>query len=401
VSHLRRSDLPAAAPLADAWQLDPRVVFLNHGSFGACPRAVLAAQAELRHQLEAEPVRFFAREFQNLLDDARQALADFVGADAELTAFVTNATTGVNTVLGSFPLQAGDELLTTDHEYNACRNALEAAAERAGASVVVARVPFPIESADQVSEAILGQTSSRTRLALIDHITSPTGLVLPIATLVDELEARGVSVIVDGAHAPGMVELDVTGLGASFYTGNCHKWLCAPKGAGFLCVHSNWRDRMRPLVISHGANAPLGGRSRFSLEFDWTGTHDPTPFLSVPAALREMASLVKGGWPEIRRRNRKLAIEGRRLLCEALAIEPPSPESMIGSMASMPMPDADPKRTRQAFDTLERELFESHRIDVPLFDWPKPPKRVLRISAQLYNTLEQYRYLAEALGSPG
>jgi isopenicillin-N epimerase len=200
-----------------------------------------------------------------------------------------------------------------------------------------------------------------------------------------------------------MVEVDVTGLGVSFYTGNCHKWLCAPKGAGFLCVRPDWRDRMRPLVISHGANAPLRGRSRFSLEFDWTGTQDPTPFLTVPAALREMASLVDGGWPELRRRNRELALEGRRMLCEALGIEPPSPESMIGSMASVPLPDADvdPEHAGPAFDTLERELFDNHRIDVPIFDWPTPPKRVLRISAQLYNTLDQYRYLAEALGTLG
>ena len=265
-----------SAGLAARWALDPGVLFLNHGSFGACPRAVLDHQAALRAQMEAEPVRFLARELDDRLDAARTALAGFLGADAADLAFVTNATGGVNAVLRSYAFAAGDELLTTDHTYNACRNALDFVAERTGARVVVVTLPFPVASPDAVVEAVLARATPRTRLALLDHVTSPTGLVLPIARLCAELGARGVPVLVDGAHAPGMVELDLDGLGAAYYSGNCHKWLCAHKGAAFLWVRRDLQPSVRPLTISHGANRSKPGRSRFRVEFDWTGTADPT-----------------------------------------------------------------------------------------------------------------------------
>src|SRR5947207_3485434 len=201
-------------PMARLWPLDPAVTFLNHGSFGACPRAVLDAQARWRADLEAEPVRFLHRELEGRLAAARAALGAFVGADPDDLAFVSNATPGVNTVLQSLDFAAGDELLVTDHGYNACRNAVERVAARTGLRVVVAAVPFPIEGPDQVVEAVLGSVGSRTRLALLDHVTSPTGLVFPIERLVSELAGRGVDTLVDGAHAPGMLPLDVEGLGA-------------------------------------------------------------------------------------------------------------------------------------------------------------------------------------------
>ena len=398
VGHRR---LPPPSVLSDHWTLDPEVVFLNHGSFGACPKVVLEAQQQWRRRMEAEPVRFFVRELEAELDAARRELADFVGADPGGMAWVTNATTGVNTVLGSFPLEVGDEVVTTDHEYNACRNALDVAAQRTRASVVVASIPLPVTSPDTVVETILEKITARTRLVLVDHVTSPTGLVLPLERLVTELESRGVAVLVDGAHAPGMLDLDLKGLGPSFYTGNCHKWLCAPKGAAFLSVREDWVERMRPLVISHGANAWAGERSRFRLEFDWTGTRDPSPFLTVPMALHTMESLLEGGWPEIRRRNKALALEGRRILCEALRIDSPCPDSMIGSLASLPLPDgiADPPRSPLDIDPLQDELLGQYGIEVPVIPWPAPPRRLLRFSAQLYNTVEQYCYLAAALGS--
>lgn len=390
---------PRAAAVRPLWSLDPQIAFLNHGSFGACPRPVLEAQAHQREQMEREPVRFFLRELEAQLDQARAALADFVGADADDLAFVPNATAGVNTVLRSLALEPGDELLTTDHEYNACRNALEATAARAGARVVVATVPFPLESPDQVVEALLAAAGPRTRLLLVDHVTSQTGLVLPIARIVAALEERGIDTLVDGAHAPGMVPLDLRALGAAYYTGNCHKWICAPKGAALLHVRRDRQQRVRPLSISHGANATREDRSRFRLEFDWTGTFDPTPFLCVPEALRLLGGLLPGGWPALQEHNRRTALAARALLCEALGCAAPSPDEMIGSLASVPLPPGDgaPLRSALSLDPLQDALLERHRVEVPVIPWPAPPRRLLRISAQIYNERTEYERLIRGL----
>ncbi len=374
------------------WRLDPGVTFLNHGSFGACPAPVLARQADLRERMEAEPVRFFARELEPLLDSARQEVAAFVGCAPGDLAFVPNATAGVNTVLRSLRLGADDELLVTSHAYNACRNALEHAAATAGARVVVAPVPFPVGSPGEVETAVLDRVTPKTLLALVDHVTSPTGLVFPVARLVDRLAERGVDALVDGAHAPGMVPLEVGALGAAYYTGNFHKWVCAPKGAAFLHVRADRQASLRPLAISHGANSPRTDRSRFRLEHDWTGTFDPTPYLCVPEALRFLASLVPGGWPEVMRRNKAKAAAARDVLCRALRVAPPCPTEMLGSLASVPLPDGPA-------EALQDALFFQKRIEVPVMPWPAPPHRLIRISAQLYNSPEEYERLAGALGA--
>jgi isopenicillin-N epimerase len=388
---------PAVDPAV--WPLDPRVVFLNHGSFGSCPRAVLEAQQRLRERLERQPIQFFMRDLEAMVDAARASLAQFVGADADNLVFVPNATVGVNTVLHSLRFEPGDELLVTDHEYNACRNALEHAAERSGARTVVVPVPFPLRSAQEVVAAILERVTPRTRLALFDHVTSQTGLVMPIETLVKELHARGVDTLVDGAHAPGMVPLDVRRIGAAYYTGNCHKWLCAPKGAAFLCVRRDRQREVRPLVISHGANSERTDRSRYLIEFGWTGTGDPTAALCVPEALGLIGSLAPGGWPEVMRRNHELALAARRILCDALAIDPPAPEQMIGTLVSVPIRDAQVTRVRDTFhlDPLQERLLAEHSIEVPVISWPRWPRRLVRVSAQLYNSIPQYEKLASAL----
>src|SRR5215217_627763 len=293
-----------SAPFRSHWGLDPEVRFLNHGSYGACPTAVLQKQAELRARMESEPVRFLHREIEPLLDAARATLADFVGADAEDVSFVTNATSGVTTVLRSLRFEPGDELLTTDHEYNASRNALDFVAAQWGVKVVVAKLPWPVTSAQSVVDAVLAHVTPRTRLLLVDHVSSQTALVMPISQLISALREKGIETLVDGAHGPGMVPLSLRTLGAGYYTGNCHKWLCAPKGAAFLHVRRDLQEGLMPLAVSHGRNSPRTDRSRFRLNFDWTGTHDPSAALCVPEALRVMGGLLPGGWPELMAANR-------------------------------------------------------------------------------------------------
>jgi len=383
--------------MKEHWFLDPTITFLNHGSFGAAPKVVLAKQNELRTQLEREPVRFMVRELEPLLDDARAALAEFVGADPASIAFVPNATAGVNAVLRSLDLDRHDELLVTTHEYNASRNALEYVAGLAGAKVVAVDVPFPIESADVIVERVLAAVTDRTRLLLIDHVTSQTGLIFPIAQIIEALNARGIDTLVDGAHAPGMFPLQLDAMGAAYYTGNLHKWVCAPKGAAFLYVRENRRIGIRPVVISHGANATRTDRSRFHLEFDWPGTFDPTAILSVPTALQFIGSLTDG-WPEVMRRNHELALRARDLLCNRLGIEHPAPDDMLGSMAAVPLPEGKPYVPTLYGDPLQDALFYEHNIEVPIHPWPRQPKRVLRVSAQLYNEIGEYEKLADALG---
>ena len=392
--------LPAPSPLSRHWDLDPDTVFLNHGSFGACPRVVMQTQSALRAELERQPVRFMHRELEGRLDHARGALADLVGCPASDLAFVPNATTGVNTVLRSLSFAPGDELLTIDQTYNACRNALDFVAARSGARVVTVAIPFPIAGPELVVERVLAAVTERTRLLLIDHVTSPTGLVLPVAELVQRLAARGIDTLVDGAHAPGMLPLDLQRLGAAYYTGNCHKWLCTPKGSALLYVRPDRQDRIRPLVLSHGANSTRTDRSRFRLEFDFTGTDDPTAYLCVPAALQFLRDLVPGGLDAIRAHNHALACHGRDRLCEVLGVAKPAPDIMLGSLAAVPLPLTDaPPIGPHGLDPLQLALHDRHRIEVPVMRWHNPQLRLLRISPQIYHSRAQHDWLAQALAS--
>ena len=384
--------------MKERWLLDPAVTFLNHGSFGARLREVNERQDELRMRMEREPVRFLVREIEPLLDDARRSVAAFVGADAAGLVFVPNATAGVNAVLRSLDLDEHDELLVTTHEYNASRNALEYVAQVAGAKVVAVEVPFPVDSPDTIVQRVLDRVTPRTKLLLVDHITSQTGLIFPVQRLVAEMNARGIDTLVDGAHGPGMVPLDLRALGAAYYTGNLHKWVCAPIGAAFLYVRENRRYAVRPIAISHGANSTRADRSRLWIEFDWTGTFDPSAWLAVPAALQFMESLVPGGWPEVMRRNHDLVLRGRDILASALGIAAPAPDSMLGSMAALPLPDGKADVAPSLYgDPLQDALLDEFSIEVPIVPWPQPPRRLVRISAQLYNEESEYERLAQAL----
>jgi isopenicillin-N epimerase len=399
------SGAPPAAALREHFLLDPAVTFLNHGSFGACPRSVLAVQSGWRDRMEREPVRFFVHDLPALVDEARSAAASFVGADPEGFAFVRNVTAGVNAVLRSVSLEPGDELLTTDHAYGACQKALAYVADRSGARVVRASVPFAPQEPDEIIEAIAAAVSPRTKLALVDHVTSATGIVFPIAEIVRMLEKRGVDTLVDGAHAPGMLELDVTRVGAAYYTANFHKWVCAPKGSGFLFVRPDRRAELHPALISHGHGMTIAGRSPYWLEFDWTGTDDPTPWLAVPEAIRFVASLVPGGWPAVRQRNRQTVLAGRGVVASALArlgfdeARSLVSEPMVGSLASIPLPDGrdTPPTSPLYSDPLHEALFDRHGVEVPVAPWPAPPARLVRISAHVYNGPADYQALARAL----
>jgi isopenicillin-N epimerase len=388
------------------WRLDPAVTFLNHGSYGACPEPVLEAQRVLRDRMEAEPVRFLSGDLPDLLDAARRDVAAFLGADPGGLAFVANATTGVNTVLRSLRFDAGDELLTDDHEYNATINAMRAVAEPVGARVVIARIPFPITAPGDALEAILAAVTPRTRLVMVSQVTSPTALILPVAELVAELDRRGIDTLIDGAHAPGMLPVDLDGLGAAYWTGNGHKWLCGPKGSAVLWVRADRREQIHPLVVSHGANEPQTDRSRFRAEFDWMGTGDPTPNLVLPAAIAWMASSAPdgGGWPSVMAANHGLAIAGRDRVATALGVPPAAPDSMLGSMAALPVPGVEDEAGAEA---LRRGLEQEDAIQVPIGGWPVraartagdqgPEQILIRISAQRYNEPADYDQLAEAL----
>jgi isopenicillin-N epimerase len=381
------------------WVLEDGVLHLNHGSFGATPATVLEAQQRVRTRMEANPTRYFlGGDYQQELDSARRTVAGFVGADEAGLVFVNNVTAGVNAVLRSLEpaLVPGDEILVTDHEYNACRNAAEVSASRAGARVATVRIPFPIESSRQAADAVLAAVTDRTRVLLIDAVTSATGLVMPVAEIAAVLEPD-VRILVDAAHAPGMIDFDVGGLGVSYVTANCHKWMCSAKGAGFLWVRADRRDDVYHSVISHGYNGGWPGDGGWlQAQFDWTGTQDPSAWLTVPAALAAVEAMHSEGWPGVRRSIRELCLTGRRILLDALGIDPPAPDDMIGAIASVPVPPADHSGS-EIFDPLMAALEQRHRIQVPVFTWPAPPDRLLRISAHLYNDESQYQRLAEAV----
>lgn len=371
---------------------------MNHGSFGACPAPILDLQQELRARMEAEPVQFLWRVYEEYLEPARIKVARFVGARPRDLVFVPNATTAINAVIGSWPFRPGDELLTTNHDYNACHNVLVERARRSGVRLVTASVPFPLRSGDEVLEAVLRAVSPRTRLALIDHVTSSTALVFPVERLVRELEARGVDTLIDGAHAAGMVPLNLSKLSPAYYTSNLHKWVCTPKGCAFLWVRPDKQNSLQPAVISHGNNTPRPGYAAFQDRFDWAGTADPSAWFCAGAAIQWMEQLLPGGWRAVRQANHALAVRARTLLCERLELEPPCPPSLLGAMATLPLPPAFQGRPRAGkIDPEQCRLYDEFRIEVPFYRFGSPPTRYFRISAQLYNTLDDYRYLGEAM----
>ena len=387
-----------SSDLSQFWSFEKGRTFLNHGSFGACPDFVIAEQRKWQDLMEKEPVRFFEELMPNLLMKSREALGTFLSCSPNDLAFVSNATSGVNTILRSLQFKEGDEILVPDHAYQACRNSIDFVAQRSGATVVVVPIPFPIDGLQTVIDAMKSAYTERTKLVMIDTVTSPTGLRMPFEELTSFFENKGVEVLLDAAHGIGMIPLDLETLGASYVTSNCHKWLCAPKGTAFLYVRGDKQDKIQPLTISHGHTFPLGNTTRFRHEFDWTGTQDISGWCALPAVIEGMAKLVDGGWEAIMQHNHVLALQGRDILCERLGIEQPCPDEMIACISTIRLPGEIPSKEKMHEpDPLHHILSEKYNIQVPVWSWPSPAGRYLRISAQLYNSIEQYEQLADAL----
>jgi len=354
-------------PLRDQFLLDPAVAYLDHGCYGACPLPVFERYQAWQLELERAPVQFLSHRLPDLLAEAREALGAYVGARADDLMFVSNATTGVNVAARALPLARGDEVLATDLEYGACDLTWEHVCSRAGATYVRAPV-----------DELFDRVTDRTRAVYLSHITSETALVLPVDDLVARARADGLVTIVDGAHAPGQVDLDLDALGADFYAGNCHKWLCGPKGAGFLHVREEWQESVDGPIVSWGyGETPPTYLSRTQRQ----GTRDPAAFLTVPDAIAFVTE------HDDRERCVALAREARRELCELLGTEPLAPEEQIRQMASVRLPEADP--------TLSQRLFAEHGIQVPTMG-PRSDD-LLRISVALYTERQDVERLLDAL----
>lgn len=371
------------------------VDYMNHGSYGACPRAVKEFQYKQREALLRNPMDYFAGERIKTMEENRLFWAEFTGADPEGIVHVECATQAVNTVMKSLALRgyfrSGDEILLTSHGYNACNNVARDIAELTGANVVIAKIPFPIEDAGEVTEAILRAVTKKTRLALIDHITSETALIFPIHDIVAGLKQRGVETLVDGAHAPAHVPIELEKLGAAFYTGNGHKWLCSAPGCAFLYVRDDFCDRIRPLSTSHGANDPNPALSAFQKNFAWIGTRDTTPWSTPKVAFETLSRFHHDGLQGLISDNKRLLRYGYKLLLAALSQKPHAPDDMLGTMATIILPPGDAEQLRN-------ELRRSNFVTQLQKTSPSiVTGRSLRISAQAYNTPEQYQGLAAAL----
>lgn len=385
--------------LKKLWPLSPDLIHLNHGSFGSCPLKVLSKQTELRSEIEKDPTGFFFDIYPNLWHDAIERLASFLKADPDGLTFQSNATTGVNTVLRNLRLNPGDEILVFDHIYQACRNAVEATCARDGARMRVMSLPFPPGGEYEIVESALAHTSHRTKLAMFDTITSPTALRLPFERLIAEFQGRGIDVLLDASHGPGAVELNLDELDAAYVVGTCHKWLYTPKGSGFLYVRNDRRTGLEPLIVSHGYSAPVSGVAKFRAQFDWPGTQDPTPWLTIPTAIEFIDDEFPCGWEGVLKHNRQLAQFAYDALADLTSPANRLPASMIGPMASVVLAPHHKSSAYAGFqsDPLAQRLLDQCGIRVMIFDWPSHQSRYLRVSAAPYNSEADYRYLAECL----
>ena len=373
--------------LGALFPLDRSYTFLNHGSFGSVPHEVSARQQQIRLEIEARPIEMLARRMDGLLGDARTSVARFVGVDPARLGFVTNATEGVNAILRSMRWERGDEVIVLDHVYNAMRQSLRRLEGEFGIRFREVRVPLPVASGADFTREIINALTARTRLVLLDHITSPTAIVVPVAEIAALLRSREIFLLVDGAHAPGSIELAIDAIGCDAYTANLHKWCCAPKGCAIATASPAFAQRLHPLATSHRFGEGL------VREFDWQGTRDMTPWLTAPAAIQFFERF---GWDRVRRHNHAMAVWTQRHLCTRWEVAPLTPldGSLLAAMAVASVPGAVQRRFSSEA-ALQAHLYDAHRIELPVIDWHG--KWHVRVSCHLHTTPELVERLAEVM----
>jgi isopenicillin-N epimerase len=372
--------------LSDQFLLDPDTVFLNHGSFGACPKPVFEAYQRWQRELERDPVNFIQRRLQDLLAATRDKVAAYAGTTADRLVFVPNATYAINVVARSIELRPGDEVLGTNHEYGAVNNTWRYVCQKNGAHYVQAEIDLPVSDADSVVESIWSRVTDRTRVISVSHITAPTAMILPVRALCRRAREAGITTVIDGAHAPGQLELELDDLGADYYAGNAHKWLCAPKGAAILYSREGRDSLLEPLVVSHGWNTAHSD-SRLQDNFGWTGTADPSSYLSISDAIDFQQT---HNWAAVREACHSLASYARRAIQELTGLDPICPDSRewYSQMFTARLP--------QHLDhELRERLWEQFRIEVPVFRWNE--QAMIRVSVQAYNSARDVDCLLAAL----
>lgn len=365
--------------------LNPEIVFLNHGSFGACPEPVFQAYQEWQRELEWQPVEFLGRRHDTLMNEARAALADYVGSDLDDLVFVPNATAGVNVVARGLATLLGpdDEILTTDHEYGACSNAWTYVCDQTGARYIQQPIPLPVTTSEAFVEQLWAGVTPKTRVIYLSHITSPTALIFPIEAVIRRAREAGIITVVDGAHAPGQIPLDMRAIDADFYTGNCHKWMCTPKGSAFLYTRREYHHLLMPLIISWGCTPG----STYVQRLQAQGTRDLAPYLAVPAAIKFFEEY---RWDDVRAYCHGLILEARARLNELTGLAPiaPDPDLWHSQLVMLRLPPCD-------LNALKTSLYDDYHIEIPMIDWNG--NQGLRVSIQGYNTRADVDTLVKAL----
>ena len=378
------------ADLRSDFLLDPSVTFLNHGSFGACPKPVFAEYQRWQLELERQPVEFLGRRYYDLMADSRAALGKYLNADPNDLTYVDNATAGVNVVVRSMTLEPGDEIVTTDHEYGACELTWQFLQESRGAVIKRAHIALPVATHEEIVDALWAQVTERTKVIYLSHITSFSALIFPVEEVCRRAREAGIFTVIDGAHAPGQIPLDMQAIGADCYAGNLHKWLCAPKGAGFLYVRPEHQDWMMSVIISWGwgEGRPEFGTTQFQRRNTWQGTRDPAAYLAVPAAIRYQA---EHDWPAMRERCHELVVKARTRIANLTDLPTITPAGCdwFVQMATCPI------RTK-SIEELKTGLYDQYRVEIPCGEWQG--MQYVRVSIQAYNTEADINRLMEGLG---